>query len=98
MYPDLDTFDENVSRAGNIEVNVINDQGKHVIKKWLWLVAWSWRDVLKLTSWRYQEICRLFFESPWIKVEQFEAKTRAFYFLFEKRIQRTFREEGFENA
>ena len=30
MYPNWDTFDANVSRAGHIEVNVINDQEKHV--------------------------------------------------------------------
>ena len=89
-----DTFSSYVSRAGYIEVNTINDQEKHVVKTWLRLVAWFWGDVLKLTSRRFQEICRQVCETSWNRVEQFEAKTSAFYFLFEKRSQKTFRGEG----
>ena len=52
---------------------------------------------LKLASQRFQEFVT-FFISSWDAVEQFEAKTGAFYFLFEKWSQKTLEQKVFENA
>ena len=54
--------------------------------------------IMKLTSQRFQEICRWFFESSWNKVEQFEAKTGAFYFTFQKEVKNHLENNDLGNA
>ncbi len=92
----------------NSAVSLALKQEKRGIDQYPEKSTWSkrdrgrWRDCgvmfLKLTSRWFQETCRQFFESLWNTVEQFEVKTGAFYFSFEKRSQKTFSAEGFRKC
>ena len=92
MYPDWYIFLSNVYWLGYIEVNVITDEEKQVIKTLLRVLEWYWCDVFSRSL---LGDSRKFFASSYERscntVEQFEAYTGILYFLFEQRSQKTLR-------